>query len=244
MTSALGVDGCSAGWLAARNDSSGTIELAVFPRIEDALEAADSADVILIDIPIGLISRGGEGRACDRIARRLLGSPRASSVFTPPCRPALACSSYVQASRLNERLTGKRLTKQAWGISRKIKEVDELLRRRTDLRDRVYEAHPELLFRALNGGRPMSHGKATAAGLAERLSTLSRFLPSANEVFEDAAARWPRSKVSRDDITDAIVALVNASFGTARLQTIPDPPDRDEFGLPMRMVFRRDDGGL
>jgi predicted RNase H-like nuclease len=47
------------------------------------LGGAADFDIIAVDVPIGLLDAYEVGgRACDRAARKLLGVPRASSVFT------------------------------------------------------------------------------------------------------------------------------------------------------------------
>ncbi|MFN0156334.1 MAG: DUF429 domain-containing protein [Gaiella sp.] len=40
--------------------------------------------------------------------------------------------------------------------------------------ERICEVHPEVSFRALNGGRPLGHRKKSAAGAVERLELLGR----------------------------------------------------------------------
>ncbi len=69
---------------------------------------------------------------------------RSSSVFPAPSRPALACSSYKEASRLNQQLTGRQPSRQGWAIAPKIREVDELLREDAEAHGLFREVHPEL----------------------------------------------------------------------------------------------------
>jgi hypothetical protein len=81
--------------------------------------------LVLVDIPIGLPSNGR--RACDLEARRLLGRPRASSVFPVPCREAVYENSYAEACRLNKQKLGIQISKQTWNIVKKIAEIDSYL---------------------------------------------------------------------------------------------------------------------
>jgi predicted RNase H-like nuclease len=81
------------------------------------------ADTILVDIPIGLRESGQQERLCDPDARRILGPPRSSSVFPVPCRPSLYVREYREASRVIERHTGRRPSRQSWNIAGKIREV-------------------------------------------------------------------------------------------------------------------------
>ena len=58
--------------------------------------------------------------------RRLLGKPRSSSVFPAPVRATLKATNYEEACRLSMNAHGKSMSKQAYEIIAKIREVDEL----------------------------------------------------------------------------------------------------------------------
>src|SRR5688500_12394883 len=98
MTIVLGIDGCPGGWCCVAIDSEqgAVAEVFVARSFEDVLHSA--AEVICVDIPIGLLDRPGQ-RACDVEARRMLGTGRGPSVFPPPSRRSLAFGDYSQASR-------------------------------------------------------------------------------------------------------------------------------------------------
>ena len=72
--------------------------------------------------------------------------------------------TYESASSQNYAQSGRRLSKQTWAILGKIREVDDFLGNTTDARQTLRESHPEVMFAALNGGRPMTHTKKTADG--------------------------------------------------------------------------------
>lgn len=239
MGYAIGVDGCKAGWFAADIDESGCIHPSLFPSVEALINANPKAESVLIDIPIGLIEKGNKGRWCDEVARKLLGPPKASSVFTPPCRPATRVAEYEQASKLNYSLTGKLLSSPAWGIVPKIAEVDSLLEQCPDLRQLLIEVHPELLFWALNGGKPMMHPKKKKEGRQERMAILMDLAPGISDAYKEALKGWPRKEVGKDDIIDAFAAAVTGSLGAGRLDSIPGEPEFDARGIPMRMVYWR-----
>ena len=117
-------------------------------------------------MPIGLAEAYQPGgRACEREARRLLGRPRASSVFATPARPVLAAKTYEEACRLSRASApgAKAISRQTYGILPKIREIDDLLRSRAELRAIVREVHPEVCFAEL-AGAPMRHAKKTSAG--------------------------------------------------------------------------------
>ena len=126
--------------------------------------------VVAIDIPIGLVESGS--RQCDVQARRLLG-PRKSSVFPAPILPALVARDRSAAQNISMAVHGKGVPAQAFGIFAKVKEVDDLLHARPELRDSVYEVHPELSFYAWNANQPMAHPKKSGPGFMERMLTLT-----------------------------------------------------------------------
>src|SRR4029077_5268811 len=114
--------------------------------------------VVAVDVPIGLTESGP--RECDVEARRVLGAPRASSVFPAPVRACLSATTYAQACEAHHRADGRRMSRQAFGILNKIREVNEMLMRDTRLQSRVREVHPEVCFAHWNRGKPMSHRKS------------------------------------------------------------------------------------
>ncbi|MCU1350492.1 MAG: uncharacterized protein JWO56_3522 [Acidobacteria bacterium] len=150
MRTIAGVDGCSAGWMCVFEElPSRRIGSEIFVSVRELFAAAPELEVLAIDIPIGFTETGP--RACDVAARRLLGPKRGSSVFPAPIRPALAARTYVEACEISFLAQKKKLSKQAWAIYPKIREVDELLRERPDLRDRVHEVHPEVSLAVWRG---------------------------------------------------------------------------------------------
>jgi len=237
MIYCVGIDGCKTGWFAVRLFQSGSWNFDVFANVGQLWNTFYKAQLLLIDIPIGLCEGGVEGRACDTAARRLLGSPRASSIFTPPVRLALEFNDREAASEKNYSLTGRRIGVQSWAIARKIREVDQFLRSNPDARKKIREIHPELLFWALNGRKEMSHKKSRSAGFEERLQVLRKHFPRSDALVGEALHTFRRSKVARDDILDALAAAVTALFGNRGLSSIPEEPQVDPFGLPMEMVY-------
>ena len=67
---------------------------------------------------------------------------------------------------------GKGISRQTFNILPKIREADDLLQARPELRPVIREIHPELCFYELAGGRPMTYGKASRAGKDERRAAL------------------------------------------------------------------------
>ena len=191
---------------------------------------------IVIDIPIGLHDKGSESRACDIAARKIL-KPRGSTVFPAPVRPCLYAASYIKACEVSEQLTGKKLSKQAYNISNKIREVDELLIDNPKLQAVIGEAHPELGFCMLNHGKPLLSKKKRTEGIQQRLNLLKMNLEISEEIYCEALNRYPRKYLARDDIVDALMCLCIALASDEKLKTVPAVPAYDQSGLPMQMLY-------
>jgi predicted RNase H-like nuclease len=151
MSIAIGIDGCKGGWFFFCSDD-GAWRFGVEESIADILSDVQGGAQVLVDIPIGLKERGKTERECDLAARELLRPKRHSSVFPAPCRQALNMDNYESASEKNLKVTGRKLSRQTWGLVPKIREVDDLMRSYSQAKYVVREAHPELLFCGLAGG--------------------------------------------------------------------------------------------
>lgn len=233
----VGADGCKAGWFAICITEDRQWRAKVFPNIAKLWEIYQQASLILIDVPIGLRESGPDERICDKEARRLLGRPRASGVFPVPCRQAIYAMTYAEASATNAQITGRRLSRQTWGITPKISEVDFLLSHHETARAGVKEVHPEVCFWAF-AGRPMQHNKRCPAGFTERLQVLQSKHPDTDAIVSHALHNYRRKDVAKDDILDALAAAVTAFAGLKNLVSISNPPEFDDRGLPMQMLYR------
>ncbi len=234
MASVIGVDACKAGWcvvsLVRRSGSWDFVGIQVLESFRDILE--DEAELICVDIPIGLLDGPGH-RFCDKEARRRLGRPRAASVFAPPSRAVFSHEDYVGASIANFRVTGKQLSQQSFAISRKIAEVDSEVSPRAQRR--VREVHSELCFWSLYGGHPVSPGKKTLTGRTLRwrllLGALSSLPPEATQLEVPPGC-------AIDDTIDALAsALTVACIADNSALVIPEEQQVDARGLRMEMWF-------
>ena len=227
----VGVDGCKAGWIAAvLETSTNLISFEPFGNIATLVSVHGEAACITIDIPIGLVDGP---RQCDVEARQFI-KPRSSSVFPAPCRAVLGCSDYATGQAVSINATGKSLSRQAFAISPKIREVDEVMT--PELQARVREIHPEVCFTAMNG-RAMEFHKAKFLGFEERFAALQRALPGNNIPGADSAARAFRG-VEPDDMLDAAAAAWSAArVAAGTFRTLPADPHLDARGLRMEMVY-------
>jgi predicted RNase H-like nuclease len=69
----IGVDGCRAGWISVTDDGRGP-SFRIFTTMRELLDASPEAELVLVDIPIGLPWRECPTRPCDFEARKLLNS--------------------------------------------------------------------------------------------------------------------------------------------------------------------------
>ncbi len=231
----VGVDGCKGGWVAAIGNLA-AFRIAVFATIGDLVADIGPNAVIAIDMPIGLPDRVGlSGRAPERLVRPLLGA-RQSSVFSVPARAAVEAPDYLEAcgQALAHSDPPRKVSKQCFHLFPKIRELDGFLRRNPAWAARIFEAHPELAFWRLNGGRALDQpkkvkGAVYGPGMELRQSLLEAAGISA--VFTRAPA--PKG-AAQDDMLDALATLTVAlRIADGVAQSYPSPPARDGFGLPI-----------
>jgi predicted RNase H-like nuclease len=233
----VGADGCRGGWCAVAIDDGGGFSVDLYPTAADLWRARGNAESVLVDMPLGLLEGPGR-RACDEAARTALG-PRSSSVFAPPCRQALKARSYDEANAVNRRITGAGLSAQAFNITKKIAEVDSLVRADAGARERIRESHPEVCFAAF-ARRPMANPKNTQEGFDERREALQQIFNASFAVFAMGLAKLPRSAAKPDDLADALVLAVTAWLGREMLASLPPRPEIDPRGIRMAVWYYRD----
>lgn len=191
-------------------------------------EACEGLSILAVDMPIGFVDVPRPARACEVEARRHLPG-KASSVFPTPCRPALECLTHAEANALSKTM-GVGLNQQTFHLFPKMREVDVLMRANTKLHSVVYEAHPELAFARMNGGKPVLSKKRQADGYEERRRLLAR------HGFKTKVDRLPGA--ARDDILDAIAVCRTATLIAAGTATrLGSAGERDRHGLPMNIWF-------
>lgn len=227
MPKLAGIDGCPAGWICIEQDADGVLTSRILSRFDDI--RLTSPDIVCIDIPIGLTDCGP--RACDQQVRKQLGK-RGSSVFPAPIRDALIAPSYLAACEISRSIQGKGVSKQAFMIYEKVRDVDQALCEDEALRQSVFEVHPELSFYAMNQDRPMDLPKRDKDGAAARQQLIAEhFGPDA---YHSIRSRHYRTAVADDDICDAFAALWTAQrIAQGKAICIPDPAPVDSQGLPM-----------
>ncbi len=197
-----GVDGAPGGWAiveASAQLDDVTIEFA--ETLGDLVERVRGGRLAAaaIDMPIGLLDH--HPRLADVLARQRLG-PRRSSVFPTPLRTTLAADDYADACERSRARCGKALSKQAYNLIPKIRELDELVT--PEDQSAIAEAHPELAFARLNGA-PLEHPKATSDGREQRLALLAATFGA------DLEELMATDRPTRAPITDVIDAMANTT---------------------------------
>ncbi|WP_329530949.1 DUF429 domain-containing protein [Streptomyces sp. NBC_01450] len=222
----LGVDACGKqGWVGISLTDGTYAGSLVDARLATLIEGAAGAQVIAVDMLLGLVEKGW--RAADLAAKTLLGARR-SSVFLIAPRSAWQEREYAAAADRCQELTGNRLSQQAWALAPKL-----LAARACWLADeRVHEVHPEVSFYALAGGVPLAYAKKTWRGQHLRRSLLAE----AGIMVPDALGEADR--IPADDVLDAAVAAWSAhriALGIA--DRVPAVPELDAEGRVVEIRF-------
>ena len=226
---AAGIDGCRAGWVVAYRDGE-EINLVVIGRLSDINAALAPAASVMIDMPIGLTDDNSP-RICDAHARVALRPHRSSSVFGVPARKVTRCIDYPEANRLSREMSGKGISKQAFYLFPKIRELDDWLLSE-DRKGQWFECHPEVAFARLNGAAPLAESKKTGKGSALRKKLLFE-LGSVESTIQGALDTYRRKDVLADDLIDALVCLLTAERSPNERLQIPTEAPVDARGLEM-----------
>lgn len=229
----IGVDGAKSGWFAVWR-SGGGFGFDLYARAEHLIAAHSDADVIAVDIPIGLSDR--DGRAPDALARRFVGGKRASSVFSAPVRGVLDARSRAEACDRHRLIDGRGFGAQAFAILPKVREWDTLLRGDAQARRRVREIHPEVSFAAMNAGVGLVPSKRSDEGHALRVQLLGGHFGLG--AVEALVASVPRRLAAGDDVVDALAALWSPErIAAGRAGSLPSPAAVDSSGLQMAIWY-------
>ncbi|WP_136687472.1 DUF429 domain-containing protein [Halorhabdus amylolytica] len=242
----VGVDWASGLWVTVAIDDD--ISISTHSSILNVWHAyKDSAEAILVDIPIGLPESGT--RKCDHAAKEMLKN-RASTVFSVPARDIVESDDYCDAKKENNDSLGS----QSWWLFPRIREVDVFLQEVNGAIDRIYEGHPEVCFAAL-AGEPLQ-SKNSEDGVDHRVALLDvldkdlheNVREFVDERREEAAWHHRISERRIDDVVDAaVLAGTAAKVGLtgrnsgADYPALPETNDNSDedptLDIPMEIVF-------
>lgn len=218
-----GVEPCRGGWFVVSGKLQG---VSLFPEppqivetITDVLDSRPPYEIIALHAPIGLPGeRTPGGRACDRQARKLLGTRRGSAISAPPTRSDVYDASGEGLSAV---------------VRAQLARIREVQRDVASYHQRsVFEVHPELGFYQLNEDTPLRYAKRTHLGVEERLNLLQARMPGLERVLDNIP-----EGIRLPTVLDACVDLWTARRIAARaVARLPEVPEWNEDGLRMEMV--------
>jgi threonine dehydratase len=232
-----GVDGCRSGWLVALwHLGTGQLRLRILPDLQSLLDALEAPRIIAIDMPIGLPDAiDGPGRAAEQAVRPLLGL-RQSSVFSIPSRDAVHAGEYRDACAraLATSSPPRKISKQGFMLFDKIREIDALLRARSELHERIFEVHPEVAFWLMNGKVSLPEPKKVKGRPCEPGIALRRRLLIEAGLPRECVEGPPPRGAGVDDLLDSLAnVFVARRIIDGKATPYPNPPARDRHGIPI-----------
>ncbi|MFO7863136.1 MAG: DUF429 domain-containing protein [Salinivirgaceae bacterium] len=230
----LGVDGCPQGWFVIKIDSNGNLRWHLVERLIEITLPIKPYHAF-IDMPIGL-NRAGSTRKCDVLLRSQLPRLLKSSVFSPPVEEAVFADTYREACEINQRITGKKISKQAWNITPRIRELNRFLEcgKQSEC---WHESHPELFFQRLNNDVALTFKKKQKQGVEERLAILKMCFSSVDVFFYSILQSTLRKHLKADDILDAMVLAIGAYlYYPDGIDYFPDAEIVNYVGLRQQIV--------
>jgi len=148
-------------------------------------------------------------------------------VFPVPPRPVVRAESYPVACERSFQLSGKKISRQSFGLFEKILQVDAYVRDR-----RIIEIHPEVSFTAMSAGTPPRGTKKTWAGAMARRRLLANLGVELPEQFAGD------DRVGVDDVLDAAAAAWSGRrYACGEAVVFPaSSTDSDACGRVIRIV--------
>lgn len=230
----VGIDGCKGQWIAVAI-SNETFEVGKYKTIEEICNKYQTADAVLIDIPIGLPESKTEAFRRPEAALRSKLEKKASSVFNTPFRQIVYAPDAKSAWELNHALEARQ-TPISMGLCKAIKQVDSFLQDNPQWKNRLRESHPEYAFFLLNAKNSLLYSKLEEQGIAERMHILKGYFKEAPSVME-TYVKQNKSRKKTDDVVDALCLAVVGRLGLAYgFKTLPDLPCKDNTGLNMQIT--------
>jgi predicted RNase H-like nuclease len=237
-TKIAGVDGCKAGWIAvtATPESFDRPEVKIFESVAALICELAPKSLIAIDMPIGLPERAIKGgREPDWAAREFLGLQRGSIFPVPSRRAVYACEhGFVPVCAIAQDTSDppKKPSRQLFGILPRIRQVDEILRQKPELRERIFEVHPEVSFKVMYGDEPLPERKKVKGRINSHGMQLRKKLLETEGFPRSFLDQIPPRGAGRDDFYDACACAWSAKRILARkARVFPWPIPIDAAGL-------------
>jgi predicted RNase H-like nuclease len=196
----VGIDGCKSGWFVIWEGADATLHSCVIPSLRK-LHIATNHSCLTIGVDMPVVLSDEMPREADQLARKHLGK-KSSTIFSAPTPGMLKQTSYEKACQFSKERFGKAISIQSWYLFPKIRDVQLILNQdQTD----IYEIHPELSFRELNGDNVILESKKKQEGHKIRRQLLERTF--SNFDFDSIRAQYLKKDVADDDILDALIVL-------------------------------------
>jgi predicted RNase H-like nuclease len=124
----------------------------------------------------------------------------------------------------------------SWNLYPRIRDVDIELQENSNLRDKVYEVHPEISFRGLKDGVPIIAAKRNPKGESIRRSLVENHFGSG--AFDEIRKNHYVKNVANHDINDAFAVLWTAErIYRWEAKVIPAEDEFDSAGLRMGIWY-------
>jgi predicted RNase H-like nuclease len=238
-TYVAGADGCPPGWVVVLTDLAGKRppQVLVAAHMAEVLTRPELPGIIAVDMPIGLPDRVGVGgRGPEAELRGRLGD-RQSSVFSIPSRQAVYAEDYAAACERSLETSDppRKISKQAFFLFPKVRQIDELIRNDPGLAMILKECHPEGAFMMMNGGVPLDEPKKSKSSIHEPgIALRKRLLADIAAFPEMFLDQRPPKGVGVDDFLDACAcAWVAQRLARGAAISFPAAPEKDGHGIPM-----------
>jgi predicted RNase H-like nuclease len=145
-------------------------------------------------------------------------------------------TSREKADKIHRSIDGSGVNVFSWNLYPRIRDVDTELQKNSQLRDKVYEVHPEISFRALNDDVPIIAAKRNPEGESIRRSLVENHFGAGafNEIRKNHYMKY----VSNHDINDAFAVIWTAErIFNGKAVSIPAEAEFDSVGLRMGIWY-------
>ncbi|MGL4240524.1 MAG: DUF429 domain-containing protein, partial [Beijerinckiaceae bacterium] len=238
-TFVAGADGCPPGWAVVLKAVSGKRrpQLIICQDMAELLLRPELPGIIGVDMPIGIPDSVGPGGRGPEVELRSRLGDRQSSVFAIPARAAVYAEDYGEACQRSLETSDppRKISKQAFYLFPKIRQLDEMIRKDPGLAMILRETHPEGAFMVMNGGEPLDEpNKVKSAIHPPGVALRKRLLAEVAGFPEEFLDLKPPSGVGVDDFLDACAcAHVAERIARGTAVSFPAKPERDAHGIPM-----------
>jgi predicted RNase H-like nuclease len=145
-------------------------------------------------------------------------------------------ASREEVDKIHRSIDGRGVNVFSWNLYPRIRDVDAELQNNPHLRDKVYEVHPEISFRALNDGVPIIAAKRNSEGESIRRSLVENHFGAG--AFDEIRKNHYLKDAANHDINDAFAVLWSAErIFNGIAVVMPAEAEFDSVGLRMGIWY-------